>query len=68
MKPISHYFKRPNATETEVSQVFTETVDTEEAMDEEGDEVLTEAPSSSTAGRKYNFNPQWQRTFPWLIF
>lgn len=64
MKPISHYFIR---------QSVTETVDPEEDMEEEGDENINEGPSgdngsSSTAGRKYNFNPQWQKTFPWLIF
>lgn len=34
IKPVSHYSKRPSATETKVWEIWTETVDVEE-----GDEV-----------------------------
>ena len=80
MKRISDYFKRPSAA---LAAEPVEDSRNEAEMEEEGDELdsddalaeeanmrdATEAGDATTHRRKkYKFNVDWQKTFPWLLF
>ena len=71
MKRISDYFKR--ATEPEAVDPGTEA----EIVDEDEEELMleldedanvTEETVSIPSRKKYRFNADWQKTFPWLLY